>query len=266
MNRNWWGATWFEKMQRLAEGTRFAEGTKFALSNRVQQLTFEGSTIQAMVQGPAEPPYKVRITFVPFTEEQWEQLFAAVRDPRALAESLDSGDMPLEVQTAFSKAKLRFMPERYADLHLECGCPDWLKPCRHLVAVWMRFAREFDRDPFLLFQLRGMKRDDLYLRMQGFTSAAAEPEAEVSAEAEEEPESFPVNLQDLPSDPEAFWADPPLPTGILDVEARSVLDDDIFDKLGPAKFIRNWPSFAAEFHHVYDSVYEFAMLVLRKLG
>ena len=46
------------------------------------------------------------------------------------------------------------MPERYVDLHLECACPDWLKPCKHLVAVWLKFARDFDHDRPTPTQLR----------------------------------------------------------------------------------------------------------------
>jgi uncharacterized Zn finger protein len=158
---NWWGAAWVEKMERLAEPSRFAEGEQYARSGRVPAIRFDGRTITAKVQGPHEPPYTVRISFDPFSREQWDALLSEVRDRGALASSISSGDLPLEIQTAFSKAQLRFMPERYVDLHLECACPDWLKPCKHIVGVWLKFARDFDHDPFFLFELRGLKRDEL---------------------------------------------------------------------------------------------------------
>ena len=70
------------------------------------------------------------------------------------------------------------MPERYVDLHLECSCPDWLKPCKHLVATWLKFAPDFERDPLLLFQLRGMDRQQLYDSLGGRAAAVPEPETE----------------------------------------------------------------------------------------
>jgi uncharacterized Zn finger protein len=136
--RNWWGAAWVEKMEKLAEPKRFAEGEHYARTGFLPAIRFDGRTVAARVQVPHEPPYMVRISFDPFSREQWDGLLAEVRDRDALASSMASGDLPLEIQTAFSKANLRFMPERYVDLHIECACPDWLKPCKHLVAAEIR--------------------------------------------------------------------------------------------------------------------------------
>ena len=159
---------------------------------------------QLEVQASNEPPYMVRISFDPFARRQWESLLAEVRDRKALASSISSGDLPLELQTAFSKANLRFMPERYVDLHLECACPDWLKPCKHLVAVWLKFARDFDRDPFLVFELRGLKRDDLLALLRNRQPAAVREPEETDA-AEEFPEvAVPLELEALLADPRSL--------------------------------------------------------------
>ena len=208
-SKNWWGAAWLEKMERLAESMRFAEGTKYAAGNKVQRIRLDGRTIIATVQDPNEPPRTVRITFDAFSREQWDRLFANVRDRRSLAASLVACDLPLEIQTAFSKAKLRFMPERYVDLHLECGCSDWLKPCKHLVAAWLKFARDFELDPLLLFQLRGMERAELLPFLRGRGAPVPEPEPEAEDPIEEE--TVPVRLEPLPADPGAYWAERPFP-------------------------------------------------------
>jgi len=251
--RNWWGAAWVEKMERLAEPSRFAEGAKYARTGFLPAIRFDGRTVASRVQVPHELPYLVRISFDPFSQEQWACLMAEVRDRDALALSLSSGDLPLELQTAFSKAKLRFMPERYVDLHLECACPDWLKPCKHLVAVWLKFAREFDRDPFLVFELRGLKRDEL-LGLLRNRSPVVVPEQ--GAAEEEFPEiKVPVTLECLPADPEAFWSAPALPAQAPEAPGRLILDDDIFERL------KDWPGNMSQFHQIYDSVYELASLV-----
>jgi len=261
-SKNWWGAAWLEKMERLAESTRFGEGSRYAAGNQVQRLRLEGRTIIAMAQGSNEPPYTVRITFDAFSREQWDQLFANVRDGRSLAASLTKGDLPLDIQTAFSKAKLRFMPERYADLHLECGCPDWLKPCKHLVATWLKFAPDFERDPLLLFQLRGMDREQLYGFLGGRPAAVPEPEAEPEETSEEE--VIPVRLEPLPVDPETYWAERAFPVPGPESGERRLLDDDIFEKLGPPPFAADWRSLESQFHRAYDSVFEFAAVLLKK--
>jgi uncharacterized Zn finger protein len=253
--RNWWGAAWVDKMERLAEPSRFAEGAKYARTGFLPAIRFDGRTVAARVQVPHEPPYMVRISFDPFSREQLECLLAEVRDRDALASSLSSGDLPLELQTAFSKANLRFMPERYVDLHLECACPDWLKPCKHLVAVWLKFARDFDRDPFLVFELRGLKRDDLLALLHNRQPAFV-PQPGATEEAGEFQEiNVPLKLESLPADPEAFWSAPALPAQPPESTGRLLLDDDIFERL------ENWPGIESKFHQIYDSVYELASLV-----
>jgi uncharacterized Zn finger protein len=263
MSKSWWGAAWWEKMERLAESSRFSQGAYYAEKNKVERIRLDGRTIVALVQGKNEEPFTVRITFDAFTREQWDQLFAHVRDRSALATSLAAGDLPLEIQTAFSKAKLRFMPERYADLHLECGCPDWLKPCKHLVAGWLRFARDFERDPLLLFQLRGMDRKELFDLLGGRTAPAPEPQGELEEEDVDE-EIVPVRLEPLPVNPEAYWAERALPAPPPDAGERRLLDEDLFEKLGPAPFAPNWRALEPQFHRIYDSVYELATLLLKQ--
>lgn len=263
MSANWWSTVWVEKMQRLAESTRFSDGGRYVHANQVQRCRREGRTVIATVQGRGEEPCTVRITFDAFTREQWEQLFANVRDGRALAASLTAGDLPLEMQTAFAKAKLRFMPERYTDLHLECGCSDWLKPCRHLVAAWLKFGRDFERDPLLLFQLRGMERRELFAFLSGAAAPEPEPEPEPETEEEIEIEAAPVRLEALPADPEAYWSAPPLPAELDASGERRVLDDGLLEKLGALE-LANWKGIEPQLHRVYDAVFEFASILLKK--
>jgi uncharacterized Zn finger protein len=249
--RNWWGTAWVEKMTRLAEPTRFAEGEKYARTGRVLSIRSEGRTINGRVQGPSELASTVRISFDAFSGEQWERLFAQVRDRAAFASSLSSGDLPLEIHAAFSKSKLRFMPERFVDLHLECACPDWLKPCKHMVALWLKFARDFDRDPFLLFELRGLRRDEVLALLR-----VREPAAAAEPVAEEFPEIvIPLNPEALPADPAAFWSAPPLPATPSETPDRRLLDDDIFQRL------EDWPGNEPQFHQIYDAVYQLATLL-----
>lgn len=252
--RNWWGTAWVEKIERLAESTRLAQGQHCARSGLVGAIKFDGRTISAKVQGAKkEPEYMVRISFDPFVREEWDRLLAELRSRSSFVESLAAGDLPLETQTAFSKAKLRFMPERYVDLHLECACPDWLKPCKHLVALWLKFGRDFENDPFLVFELRGLLRDELVVLLRGRTPAGLEDEGDAEEDLEGFPE-FAVHLvpEALPVDPASFWAAPALPEPAPESPARLLLDDDIFEKLC------EWPGIEAKFRQIYDSVYELA--------
>jgi uncharacterized Zn finger protein len=104
----------------------------------------------------------------------------------------------------FDRAGLSLFPKSLAEITTECSCPDWSNPCKHVAAVYYLIGEEFDRDPFLLFRLRGIDRDALCARLT--TPGRAEP-----AEAAPEPKSAP---EPLPADPSAFWAGGPLPADL----------------------------------------------------
>jgi hypothetical protein len=60
------------------------------------------------------------------------------------------------------------------DVRFDCSCPDWSDPCRHSAAVCYLLATELDRDPFVLFLLRGMHRAELMERVRSRRAAVAE--------------------------------------------------------------------------------------------
>ncbi len=76
------------------------------------------------------------------------------------------------------------------------SCPDWSNPCKHVAAVYYLLGEEFDRDPFLIFKLRGIRREELtgLVGSQPGTTLLIEPET-----------GLPPLPEPLPEEPEAFW-------------------------------------------------------------
>jgi len=83
------------------------------------------------------------------------------------AARLLAGEVPEEIEGVFTAAGLSFLPRRSQDLHTECSCPDWSNPCKHIAAIYYLLGEEFDRDPFLIFRLRGMERDEFMTLLGG---------------------------------------------------------------------------------------------------
>jgi len=69
--------------------------------------------------------------------------------------------MPDNIEEVFREQKVSLFPEKLKDLQTDCSCPDWSNPCKHIAAVYYLLGEEFDRDPFLIFKLRGLDRDEL---------------------------------------------------------------------------------------------------------
>lgn len=58
-----------------------------------------------------------------------------------------------EVLDIARKCGLKIFPERWSDLKMQCNCPDWAVPCKHLAAVVYMFSREIDNNPFIVFRM-----------------------------------------------------------------------------------------------------------------
>ena len=68
-----------------------------------------------------------------------------------------------------------------------CSCPDSSNPCKHIAAVYYLLGEEFDRDPFLIFALRGMSREALMARLEASAAREADDIGSTSAGAEAGP-------------------------------------------------------------------------------
>ena len=79
-----------------------------------------------------------------------------------------------------------------------CSCPDWSNPCKHIAAAYYLLGEEFDRDPFLIFALRGLSREVLMERLGTKSPKATRSEAALAA--------APVRpAEPLCTEMETFW-------------------------------------------------------------
>jgi uncharacterized Zn finger protein len=177
--------------------------------------------VKAKVQGSRPKPYAVTIEVDTLTAKQWDKLVEVLSGWALFAAKLLAGEMPTDIEEVFAKAKVSLFPQHQEDLMTDCSCPDWSNPCKHVAAVYYLLGEEFDRDPFLLFRLRGLGRDELLQRLSELMPApeAAPDSAETTAEGPAGEPAAP-----LPSDPAGFWCGASLPADIYgEVQTPPVL-------------------------------------------
>ena len=158
--------------------------------------------VRAEVQGSRPRPYEVSIKVKRLTSASWNKVAKALSQQAIFAAKLLSGQMPQDIEKVFEQVGSTLFPEKLHDLVTDCSCPDWSNPCKHTAAVFYLLGEEFDRDPFLIFKMRGMSREELIARLgpskgemgriKTGTAASTHP-----AETPSEP---------LSPDPARFWA------------------------------------------------------------
>jgi len=146
-------------------GERASRGRTYARKGQIRSLKISAGRVTAAVQGSSWEPYDTEITFDTIPESAWKSLAETLFVRPGTASKLLAGMMPDDIEKAFKAAGADLFPQK-SDLETECTCPDWSNPCKHIVAVLFLLGEEFERDPFLIFRLRGSNREDL-LRMAG---------------------------------------------------------------------------------------------------
>ena len=116
----------------------------------------------------------------------------------------------------------------------DCSCPDWSNPCKHIAAVFYLMAESFDNDPFLLFKLRGMEREDLLATLQA--GGAIKESGEVPPNLEPDP---------LPLKHDDFWGQTIDPSPIAMPHAPN-LHAALPKRLGPLSLWRSDKNFIKE--------------------
>ncbi len=205
----WWSKRWVKVLESFGWSNRLERGRRYARGGQVLDFMLSPGKVTARVQGSMAKPYRVIIEIKPLTDKEWNNVLEEMSGKAIFAAKLLAGEMPQNIEEAFDAASISLFPESSKDIKTDCSCPDSANPCKHIAAVYYILAEEFDRDPFMLFKLRGRTKDDITASLRKMRTAdndsvsqlevhpSGEDKKEVTVDnfwAGEELESFSVNI------------------------------------------------------------------------
>jgi uncharacterized Zn finger protein len=207
---SWWARRWMSTLDGFGWAARLSRGRAYTRNRRVVDVEVSPGVVRARVQGSRPNPYRVEMTVEPFPDAVWDRVVGALARQAIYTAKLLAGELPAEVVHLCDTAEAPLFPAHPDEIAMRCSCPDWAVPCKHLAAVHYALAAELDRDPFLLFRLRGRTREELTtalrVRRGSFGSAgAARAAAEGATAPAEEPE--PADSDPIPVN--TFWGHAP---------------------------------------------------------
>jgi uncharacterized Zn finger protein len=254
--KSWWAQRWIAVLESFNIGARLSRGKSYARKGQVLSVDIDKGIVKAKVQGSRSKPYNITITVKALTSKEWEKLAEEVSHQALFAAKLLAGEMPQDIEEAFKKVKLSLFPEKMKDLETDCSCPDWSNPCKHIAAVYYLLGEEFDRDPFLIFRLRGMNREemiellshDLQSQQKEKKPGQFSPTGEVSLIAQQQKEIPPEPLQ---SDIPLFWTGGVLPDGLFGEVKTPPLTAALPRRLGNFPFWRGEQKFLESLETLY---------------
>lgn len=181
IGQTWWSERFVGVLEHIGLGNRLQRGRNYARKGQVISLDVDAGLVSARVQGSRTRPYRVRIGIRAFGKTEWAKLEAELAGSAWYAAKLLAGEMPEDIEDVFAVAGLSLFPSASEDLSMDCSCPDYQVPCKHIAAAFYLLAEAFDEDPFTILAWRGRDREDLLAHLQ-----AAYPGAQPAADQREQ--------------------------------------------------------------------------------
>ena len=151
--KTWWGEHWLRSLDNIDYDNRLPRGASYARSGHVKEVKIKENQIAAKVAGSRPSPYKVNLIVPPFFDDQVELLMEKIIARPVLISKLLNRELDPEILTIAEQVGLKVFPKQWTDFKMQCSCPDWAVPCKHLAAVIYMVSREIDNNPFLVFEI-----------------------------------------------------------------------------------------------------------------
>jgi len=169
-SRSWWGQKFIEALEKFTDSGRLSRGRSYAKGGKVKSFEIKNGIVTAQVRGSVnpyfgvykEPTYMTTIEFAAISPAKWAAVIALIASKASLISRLLLNEIPDNIEDSFALLGLNLLPRSRKDFNSSCSCPDYSNPCKHIAGVHYLVAAELDRDPFLLFELRGLSREDLH--------------------------------------------------------------------------------------------------------
>ena len=237
----WWAQRWISLLESFGWANRLQRGRTYARNGQVKDIEIAPGSVKARVKGSAPQPYKTQITLPVLPEGDWARVIAYLAEQAIYSATLLAGEMPRDIEEVFTSAHAFLFPRNAQELVMQCNCPDAVNPCKHIAAVFYLIGEEFDRDPFLMFKLRGRDRDTMLtaLRARRAHLAARFDRAAPVATPPERPAAPPptqINAGPLKPEPVNFWS---VGESIDDMEIAvhvPVVENALLKRLGTPPF------------------------------
>ncbi len=227
-SKTWWGQRFLRALEGIMDSGRLSRGRSYAAPHRRVRFGIKRGIITAKMKGNINhyfgvyktPYYQVEVKLRQIPRERWNRILPKLGSNAEWVTHLILGEVPPTIDTAFKGTGTGLLPRTGTEIQSKCSCPDWANPCKHVAGAYYHVASLLDREPLLLFELRGMQRSTLLRTVAksefgrallGDAPAKAAPKVAVAVQSPRFPAVKTRVGSAEPADPRTFWSGRPLP-------------------------------------------------------
>jgi len=159
----WWGRRWIEALEHGSRDvvTRLGKGRAYARDGHVHGLRIHPGQVRATVTDDELDSHQVTLKLESFDDQTWTNILQHMSASALNAAQLLNGEMPRDIDQVFRACGKSLFPVDHHEIDADCSCEDWTSPCKHVAATHYVLGDALDHDPFLLFELRGRRKEQV---------------------------------------------------------------------------------------------------------
>ena len=159
ISRTFWGQAWCKHLEKFSDySNRLPRGKSYLRNGLVLNMEISEGKIRAIVSG--SDLYIVTVSITPIPPRRWDSIKKRCMGQIGSVLELLQGKLSDNVMEVVTHAKTGLFPHP-GEIELDCDCPDWSVLCKHLSAVLYGVGATLDRQPELLFRLRGVNHEEM---------------------------------------------------------------------------------------------------------
>ncbi len=149
-----WGDAWCRNLESYSDyANRLPRGRTYVRNRSVIDLQIEARRVRALVSG--SDIYEIDIRIKPLAKRRWTGIKGQCAGQiNSLVELLRGAISESVMEIVTFKGKGLFPSPK--EISLNCSCPDWATMCKHVAATLYGVGARLDREPGMLFTLRGV--------------------------------------------------------------------------------------------------------------
>jgi uncharacterized Zn finger protein len=157
--RTFWGKAWCDNLESYSDyENRLPRGRSYLRNGSVVDLQITPGKVTALVNGSSL--YKVQVDMKSVKPDCWSCIKRECAGQIGSLIELLQGKLSAGVMGVITRRDGGLFPKP-AEIKKSCSCPDWADMCKHVAAVLYAIGARLDREPELLFVLRGVDHLDL---------------------------------------------------------------------------------------------------------
>jgi uncharacterized Zn finger protein len=156
---SFWGKAWCENLERYSDfASRLPRGRTYVRNGSVLDLQVTKGEITAKVSG--SELYTIKITINAVAVTRWKSICSDCAGSIDSVVELLQGRLAKGVMDRVCRQGEGLFPGP-KEIKLSCSCPDWADMCKHVAATLYGVGARLDKQPELLFALRGVDAKDM---------------------------------------------------------------------------------------------------------